>query len=164
MTDTYIHTYTIVRIDPSLRPTTHWALQFGLTKHVWVGFCWPARAAEVLNHTESIGSETALASTSFWPTLKPVPLESPPGLPPSLSHGWGVHSTSIPVDSCALVMCSSYLSTSVQYSDGFMSHCISWSCTVIVHLASSTLQIGTLHLCHFMIWHTAECHIQDIGI
>jgi len=61
-----------------------------------------------------------LVQQVFLPTLKPVPLESPPDFPPSLSHGWGVHSTSIPIDSCTLVMYSSYLSTLVLYSDGFI--------------------------------------------
>jgi len=84
-------------------------------------------------------------STSSLPTLKPVPLESPPGLPPSLSHAWGVHSTCIPVDACALVMYSSYLSTLhflVMYSDcifGFL-----------------YFQIGALQSCNVMVWHAAE--------
>ena len=86
-------------------------------------------------------------STSSLPTLKPVPLESPPGLPPSLSHAWGVHSTSIPVDSYTLVMYSSYLSTLALYSNGFMSHCISWSCRVFVYLASSKITVYKLTLC-----------------
>ena len=86
-------------------------------------------------------------STSSLPTLKPVPLESTPGLPPSLSHAWGVHSTSIPVDSCTLVMYSSYLSTLALYSNGFMSHCISWSCRVFVYLASSKITVYKLTLC-----------------
>jgi len=94
------------------------------------GFYWPARGffrSTQYSWSISYMYESALGSTTSLRTLKPVPPESTPGLPPSLSHAWGVHSTSLPVDSCAFVM----------YSDGFMSHCISWSCTVIVYLASS---------------------------
>jgi len=106
--------------------------------------------------TESISPVTALGSTRILPTLKPVPLESPSGLPPSLSHAWGVHSTSIPIDSCALVVYSSYLGTSVLYSDGFMNHCISWSRTVIVYLASSTKE-------QFTNWHFAVVPYHDMA-
>jgi len=120
-----------VRIDPSLRATTHWLDSLRLYEQ---GSADQQGLQSVLNSTKSIRSGSALGSTSCLPTLKPVLLESPPGLPPSLSHAWDVHSTSIPVDSCALVMYCSYLSTLILYSNGFTSHSISWSCTVIVYL------------------------------
>ena len=83
--------------------TTHWASQFGLTTRIWAGFCWPARGCF---RSTQYNWKHQVWKCPWFNTFLAYPEASS-----SKISTWLAWLEFMPIDSCAFVMYSSYIST-----------------------------------------------------